>query len=175
MEVSEGQYISEGSLLYRIEKLDKLWMEAELYPGEAQYVKIGDEVNVTITDSDQNLIKGKVTFMSPEYRKRSQVTIARVEIKNADQAFLPGMQGNIILKHSDKKAIAVPVDAVIRDANGNHIWILQKDGSFISRKVKTGIENSELVEITEGLSENENVVITGAYLLYSESVLKKGA
>ena len=77
--------------------------------------------------------------------------------------------------HSDKKAIAVPVDAVIRDASGNHIWILQKDGSFISRSVKTGTENSEIVEIIEGLSENENVVITGAYLLYSESVLKKGA
>ncbi|HOX83544.1 MAG TPA: efflux RND transporter periplasmic adaptor subunit [Chryseolinea sp.] len=175
VEVSEGQYISEGSLLYRIEKLDKLWMEAELYPGEAQYVKTGDEINVSITDSDQNSIKGRVTFMSPEYRKGSQVMLARVEIKNADHKFLPGMQGNIILTHSGKKAIAVPVDAVIRDASGNHIWILQKDGSFISRKVKTGVENSEMVEIVEGLSENENVVITGAYLLYSESVLKKRA
>ncbi len=175
IEVNEGQYISEGALLYRIEKLDKLWMEAELYPGETQYIKSGDEVNVSISNSNQTSIKGKVLFMSPEYRKGSQVTIVRVEIRNSDYTFLPGMQGNIILTHSDKKAIAIPVDAVIRDESGNHIWILQKDGSFISRKVKTGIENSEMVEITEGLAENENVVITGAYLLYSESVLKKGA
>ncbi len=175
IEANEGQYISEGTLLYRIEKLDKLWMEAELYPGEAHYIKLGDEVNISITNSDQTLIKGIVTFMSPEYRKGSQVTLARVAIPNLKHDLLPGMQGNIILTHSDKKAIALPVDAVIRDASGNHIWILQKDGSFTSRKVKTGIENSEMVEITEGLSENENVVITGAYLLYSESVLKKGA
>ena len=174
VDVNEGQYVSEGALLYRIEKLDKLWMEAELYPGEAQYIKLGDPVNVSITSLNQASVKGKVTFMSPEYRKGSQITIARVEIKNSDHTFLPGMQGNIILTHSDKKAIAIPIDAVIRDASGNHIWILQKDGSFISRNVKTGIENSEMVEITEGLAENENVVITGAYLLYSESVLKKG-
>ncbi len=175
IEVSEGQYISEGSPLYRIEKLDKLWMEAELYPGETHYIKIGNEVNVSINGSNQTSIKGIVTFMSPEYRKGSQITIVRVEIKNSNYEFLPGMQGNIILTHSDKKAIAVPIDAVIRDASGSHIWILQKDGSFISRSVKTGLENSEMIEIIEGLTENENVVITGAYLLHSESVLKKGA
>ncbi len=175
IDVSEGQYLSEGSLLYRIERLDKLWMEAELYPGENPYIKTGDEVNISINGTNQSFVKGIVTFLSPEYRKGSQVTIVRVEIKNSAHEFLPGMQGNIILKHSDKKAIAVPVDAVIRDESGNHIWVLQKDGSFISRTVKTGIENSEMVEITEGLVENENVVITGAYLLHSESVLKKGA
>ena len=40
--------------------------------------------------------------------------------------------------------------------------------------VETGIENSDEVEITSGLAEKENVVITGAYLLYGELVLKKG-
>jgi membrane fusion protein, copper/silver efflux system len=40
--------------------------------------------------------------------------------------------------------------------------------------VKTGIENADQVEIIEGLDEGEKVVVTGAYLLYSEFILKKG-
>jgi len=40
--------------------------------------------------------------------------------------------------------------------------------------VKTGLANPYKVEIIDGLSEKENVVVTGAYLLYGELVLKKG-
>jgi Cu(I)/Ag(I) efflux system membrane fusion protein len=41
--------------------------------------------------------------------------------------------------------------------------------------VKTGVENFDEVEITEGLKENEVIAATGAYLLYSEFILKRGA
>ena len=40
--------------------------------------------------------------------------------------------------------------------------------------VKTGVENFDSVEIAEGLKEGEVVVVTGAYLLYSELILKNG-
>ncbi len=174
IDATEGQYVSEGSALYRIEKLDQIWMEAELYPGESSLVKIGDVVRVQVNGFENEPVSGKVTFLSPEYRQGSQVTTLRAVIANPKREFLPGMQANVILSHSEKKVIALPVDAVIRDATGAHVWILEKDGAFKPRMVKTGLENFEKVEISEGLEEKENAVITGAYLLYSELVLKKG-
>src|SRR5258708_722022 len=48
IDATEGQYVSEGSALYRIEKLDKIFMEAELYPGESSLVKIADVVRVQV-------------------------------------------------------------------------------------------------------------------------------
>ena len=174
IDVTEGQYVSEGSALYRIEKLDQIWVEAELYPGEAALVKTGNVVRVQVNGFESEPVEGKVTFLSPEYRQGSQIITLRALISNQKKKFLPGMQANVILSHSEKKAIALPVDAVIRDAKGSHVWILEKDGSFKSRMVKTGLENFEKIEIIDGLHEKENVVITGAYLLYSELVLKKG-
>ena len=174
IDVTEGQYVSEGSALYRIEKLDEIWVEAELYPGESTLVKTGDVVRVQVNGFESEPVEGKVTFLSPEYRQGSQIITLRAVVNNQKKNFLPGMQANVILSHSEKKAIALPVDAVIRDAKGSHVWILEKDGSFKSRMVKTGLENFEKIEIIDGLQEKENVVITGAYLLYSELVLKKG-
>lgn len=174
IDVTEGQYVSEGSALYRIENLDQIWVEAELYPGESTLVKTGDVVRVQVNGFESESVEGKVTFLSPEYRQGSQIITLRAVINNQKKKFLPGMQANVILSHSEKKAIALPVDAVIRDAKGSHVWILEKDGSFKSRMVKTGLENFEKIEIIDGLQEKENVVITGAYLLYSELVLKKG-
>ena len=173
-DATEGQYVSEGGSLYRIEKLDQVWVEAELYQGESSLVKTGDVVRVQISGFENMPVEGKVTFLSPEYRQGSQIILLRAVIANPNREFLPGAQANVILSHSEKKAIALPVDAVIRDANGSHVWILQEDGAFRPRMVKTGLENFEKVEITEGLEEKENAVITGAYLLYGELVLKKG-
>ncbi len=174
IDASEGQYVSEGSSLYRIEKLDRIWVESELYPGESALVKKGDNINVKVNGFENVAVEGEVTFMSPEYRQGSQIITLRAVMNNPKHAFLPGMQATVILSHSEKKVIALPSDAVIRDAKGSHVWMLEKDGAFKPRMVKTGLENYDKVEITEGIMENENVVITGAYLLYSELVLKKG-
>lgn len=174
IDVTEGQYVSEGSGLYRIEKLDQVWVEAELYPGESLLVKTGDQVRVQISGYENTPVEGKVSFLSPEYRQGTQIITLRAVINNAKREFLPGMQATVILSHSEKKTIALPVDAVVRDAKGAHVWILDKDGAFRPRMVKTGLENFEKVEITDGVEEKENVVITGAYLLYGELVLKKG-
>ena len=174
IDVAEGQYVSEGSSLYRIERLDKIWVEVDLYPKETSLVKKGDVVEVIVSGFENIRTKGRVIFISPEYGSGSQVVTLRVEISNIEMKFLPGMQANVLLSHSEKKAIALPADAVIRDAQGDHIWVLTPEGAYTSRKVTTGIENGDKVEITSGLNEKENVVITGAYLLYSEFVLKKG-
>jgi Cu(I)/Ag(I) efflux system membrane fusion protein len=64
---------------------------------------------------------------------------------------------------------------VIRDAKGAHVWIETGTGKFEPRKVTTGIENFDAVEITKGLANGDKVVVTGAYLLYAEYMLKKGA
>lgn len=174
IDATEGQYLAEGSGLYRIEKLDQVWVEAELYPGESSLVKTGDLVRVQINGFENIPVEGKISFLSPEYRQGTQIITLRAVVNNPKREFLPGMQATVILSHSEKKAIALPVDAVVRDAKGAHVWILEKDGAFRPRMVKTGLENFDKVEITEGVEEKENVVITGAYLLYGELMLKKG-
>jgi len=83
------------------------------------------------------------------------------------------MQANIFIIRGGKKAIVVPIDAVIRSGEHSHLWIAQ-DSVFQFRTVKIGSENSEQIEILAGVEESENVVVSGAYLLYSELILKKG-
>lgn len=174
IEASEGQYVSEGSPMYRIEKLDQIWVEADLYPGEPSLVRLGDMVRVQVSGFENRPVEGKVTFISPEYRQGSQIITMRATIANPKNEFIPGGMATIILSHSEKKAIALPIDAVVRDARGSHVWLLTDEGAFKPQMVKTGLETFEKIEITEGIKEKQNVVITGAYLLYSELVLKKG-
>ena len=172
--VSEGQYVSEGGLLYKTEDVNNLWVEAELYPGETGLVKVGDKITVRVSSEEASSVEAKVNFLSPEYRSNSQITVMRASLLNTESKFKPGQQVQIYLTHSAKEAIAIPVDAVIRDGKGAHVYVQTGNHTFQPRMVKTGIENFDQVEITEGLNVGDTVAISGAYLLYSELILKKG-
>lgn len=171
---SEGQYVAEGAALYKIDDISSLWVEAELYPNETSLVKVGDRINVRLSGTESPSIEARVTFMSPEYRNNSQITIIRASINNADNTLKPGQFAQVYLTHSTRQGLAVPADAVIRDGNGTHLYLQSGHNTFRPQMVKTGIESFDQVEITEGLKEGDTVAVSGAYLLYSEIILKKG-
>lgn len=172
--VTEGQYIAEGSVLYRIENIDKLWVEAELYPNETAFIKTGDKISLRISGFETEPAEATVTFLSPEYKGNTQVTIVRAVLDNAQHHYTPGLQAQVMLNHSSKESLAVPVDAVIRSEKGAHVYIQNGRNTFQPRMVKTGLEDFNMVEITDGLQAGDTVAVTGAYLLYSEMILKNG-
>jgi len=171
---SEGQYLSEGDVLYKIENINRLWLEVELYPQEASLVKMGDNIAVRVSGYESSPVEAKVSFLSPEFRANTQIVVMRAPIDNPEMKFKPGAQAQVIFSHSARKTLAIPTDAVIRDGSGTHVYVASDTNTFQPRMVKTGLEDFERVEIVDGLNENEVVVISGAYLLYSELVLKKG-
>jgi Cu(I)/Ag(I) efflux system membrane fusion protein len=174
IQATEGQYIAEGSMLYRIENIDKLWVEAELYPDETAYINTGDKVDLRISGFETEPAEATVTFLSPEYKGNTQVTIVRAILDNTQHRYTPGLQAQVMLHHSSRQSLAIPADAVIRTEKGTHVYIQKGRNTFEPRMVKTGLEDFSMVEITEGLQAGDTVAVTGAYLLYSEMILKNG-
>ncbi|MCJ8166756.1 efflux RND transporter periplasmic adaptor subunit [Pontibacter sp. E15-1] len=171
---AEGQYVAEGAVLYRLGNLGSIWVEAELYPQEVAAVQAGDNVQVAVQGFSKS-VPAKVTFISPELRQGSQVTVLRAELPNKDAQYLPGMQANVVLPGKNGAALLVPTDAVIRDGQGSHVWVKTGSNTFQARMVTLGEASADNASILSGVKENDQVVTSGAYLLYSEFVLKKGA
>jgi Cu(I)/Ag(I) efflux system membrane fusion protein len=67
------------------------------------------------------------------------------------------------------------LEAVVRDENGAHVWVKNGKNTFSPRMVKTGTESSDQIIILSGLENVKEVVISGAYLLSSEFILKRGS
>jgi Cu(I)/Ag(I) efflux system membrane fusion protein len=174
IDIAEGQYVSEGQVMYKLEKLDKLWVEAELYPHEISNLKPGDVIEVRVDGHATDAINAKVTFLNPEVRTNTQVIILRAEIDNPGFKLKPGQQVSITLRDTERETLTVPADAVIRSEKGSHVYLLSGKNTFVPRLVKTGDENADEVEITEGIMEGDSIAASGAYLIYSEFVLKKG-
>lgn len=173
--ITEGQYINEGTPVLRLERYDTIWVEADLYPREAAYVKEGQELSVIANGDTDNRWVMKVQFIAPNYQNNTQITQLRGTVTNLGSKLQAGMPATIFLpKATQDKALTVPSKAIIREGRQSHIWIASGQERFEPRLVETGVESFDKTEVTAGLAPGEKIVISGAYLLYSEYVLKKG-
>ncbi|MBC8984390.1 efflux RND transporter periplasmic adaptor subunit [Pedobacter sp. N36a] len=174
--VTPGQYVAEGGPIMRLEGYGELWVEADVYPNEAGSIKEGQKVKVLIPGWEDQPQEMTIDFITPALLSGTQLTQIRGSIPNPNQQWQPGAQANVFVPTGNQKssALTLPVDAVIRDGKGMHVWLKKGKDSFEPKRVTTGQENDNQVEITAGLSGGEQVVVTGAYLLYSEYILKKG-
>lgn len=171
--VQEGQYVSEGTALYRIDDMATLWLEAELYPNETTSANVGDTIKVKVGETSTSR-EAVISFLSPEYRANTQITVMRAELNNMNRLLMPGQQAQILFTRAARKGIAVPRDAVIRDGNGTHVYEQVHQNTFQPRMVSVGAEGADRIEITDGLQPGDTIVATGAYLLYSAYVLEHG-
>ena len=175
LNITEGQYVGEGSSIMRLENYGTLWVEADVYPAERKLIRQGQRVDVVIPGWEHQPQSMTINFVSPAFETGGQTTQIRGSIANPNNQWQPGLQANILLPAVSKSnVLTLPVDAVIREEQGTHVWIELDSGRYEPRMVKVGTEDFDRVEITEGLEEGDKVVVTGAYLLYSEFILKKG-
>lgn len=173
--VAEGDYVAEGSPVLRLADLSTVWADAQLYVSDLPFLgKIGEALVEIPSVSDQKL-RGVVSFVNPSLEASSKIVMVRVEIPNPVGNYQPGMQAWMTLKGKARNAVAVPTNALIQGKDGATIWLKNPSGGFESRMVLTGTTNRDFTEIKSGLRAGETVVVSGAYLLHSELVFKKGA
>ncbi len=170
----EGDIVAEGTKIYQLADLNTLWVETQVYSNELGLLGEGKKVEVVPDAYPEEATDGVIVFANPELQLQSKINLVRVEVKNPKGKFKVGMHAFVIHHTEEKQAIVLPVDAVVRDAKQSVIWIQNKNGGFELRKVETGIENKYRVEIISGLKVGEKVVVSGAYLINSEYVFKKG-
>lgn len=173
--VTEGNIVAKGTTMFRLNSLNSLWIEAQVYMPFLPYIKVGTESIFTIPTSGQNNYHAKVIFIDPQVQTPQRFLLARFKIANPGLEVKPGMLVNIKLKTEKIKSLALPVESIIQDSRGPNVWVYINDGVFENRMVTVGMQNGRLIEIKDGLVEGDVVVMKGAYLLNSEYVFKKGA
>jgi membrane fusion protein, copper/silver efflux system len=173
--VSEGDYLAEGSPVLNIADYSTLWVTAEVYPGQQQQIRAGQDVHVNIEAYPQDNIKGKVESENPELDAGSRINIIRIKIPDREGKYKPGMRAVVKVLTGVNKGISVPAEAVLFQPEMNMVWISDSNDVFRPRMVKTGIISDGKVEIISGLQEGEMIVTSGAYLIDSEYQLRKGA
>lgn len=171
---SEGAYVAEGGTIVQLADLSSLWAEAQVYSSQLSGIVPSSTATVRVPGPETREIKGRISFVNPELSANSRVNLLRVAIPNAGNHLKPGMPAYIVLQSGHRTTLTLPVEAVIREASTAVVWVATSPNTFKSKMVTVGMESDDRIEITSGLNVGDVVVTSGAYLLNSEYIFKRG-
>jgi Cu(I)/Ag(I) efflux system membrane fusion protein len=120
-------------------------------------------------------IRGKIELVYPEINPDNRINLVRVAIPNQGGLLKPGMPVYVELKNRQSHGASLPSGAVIRNEEGDMVWLQVGHNTYKSIVVQTGTEDGDLIEIRSGLEPGDVVVTDGAYLLNSEYIFRNGS
>jgi membrane fusion protein, copper/silver efflux system len=172
--VSPGQKFERDTEWYRIADLRRVWILADVFENEAQYLHPGTHVRVSLPNQGKTL-PGRVSDVLPQFDAATRTLKVRLEVDNPGYVLRPDMFVDVELPVAFSRAIVVPTSAVIDSGLKKMIFVERGEGLFASRLVETGRRFDDRVEIVKGLEPGERIVVSGNFLINSESRLKEAA
>jgi len=171
--VRSGMTLSQGAMVAKINGLDTVWLEAAVPEAQASALHVGQAAKVSFPAFPGKTFAGKVIALLPEFEASSRTLRVRVELPNRGAALKPGMFAQMQFPAgAGKPVLLVPSEAVIRTGTRNLVMVARGKGQFVPIEVRLGSESGGKTVVSAGLNEGDQVVVSGQFLLDSESSLR---
>ena len=169
---SPGVTVETGKELATIQEYSGLQLEVSLPGKELGRIRPGQPVRVTNYTIPDDTLSGTVEEVSPALDESTRSFPVSIGIDNSALLLRPGMfvRAEIVTARHDS-VIVIPKSIIQVKQRGKTVFIVQK-GAALERIITTGIENPEYVEVLEGLSENDRIVVRGFETLRGNSKVK---
>ena len=136
-----------------------------LYP----YVKKGMAVGVTFDAMSDRAFEGKVSRITPSVDASTRTFPVEIVVSNNDEAIKPGMYARVTMHYGARNNVVVPDRSVIKQigSGDRYVYVYKTDGTVEFRRVELGRRMGDTYEIVSGLSDGEEIVVTGHSALNS--------
>ena len=173
-DVLQGAYIGSGQELMRIANLDQLWVYIHVFEKDLSFLRKGQKAVLKISAYPDQEYPGRVDLIFPYLDPVTKDIKVRIVLPNAGGQLKPGMFADVSVQDTlPGMNIVIPESAIIHSGDKNYVFVSEGAGNFEMRPVKIKISSDGKSVISGGLGENELVVISGQFLLDSESSLKE--
>ncbi len=166
-----GQWFGVGDTIFRIADLSRVWILADAFGGDEQFLRPGTEAQVTVAGT-AHTFTARVSEVLPLFDGVTRTLKVRLEADNPGYVLRPDMFVDVELPIELGPAMVVPEDAVLDTGKRQVVFVESGEGVFEPRKVRTGWRYGGQVQILSGLMEGEKIVAAGNFLLDSESRMR---
>lgn len=169
--ITAGTSVDPSTTLLTIADLSRVWVLAEVPEANIPGIRIGTAAQLDFAASGRPPFAARADFLYPTLSERTRTLRVRFSVGNPGGTLRPGLYGTATFAFAGPPVITVPRDAVVDTGLAQHVFVV-KESTFEPRVVRLGLQLADRVEVREGLSEGEQVVAAGVFLLDSESRLR---
>lgn len=168
--VREGIHITPATEIMSVAKLDRVWVIAEVFERQSSWVQPGQKALVELDYLPGMTLEGTVDYVYPELDPKTRTLKVRLRFDNEGERLRPNMFARVAIEaEGSGRVVNVPRDAIIRGGSTTRVVVALGNGRFRAQPVRPGIESGDRVAIINGLEAGETIVVSGQFLIDSES------
>jgi Cu(I)/Ag(I) efflux system membrane fusion protein len=171
--VREGALAEPGMSAINLAPISRLWVVAEVPEADAARVHEGAAATLSFPALPGQRVDAQVLEVLPQLNEATRTLQARLELDNAGRRLAAGMLADVTIEGGDgAETLIVPTEALIRTGRAQRVIIALGNGRYVARDVEYGRESGEEIEILSGLVPGEQVVVSGQFMIDSESQVR---
>jgi len=159
-DIKLAQYVTPGTTLFRISDFTPLLCRVEVPEKDFPRIRVGQPAHIRVEAYPGDSFSAEVARLRPTVDAATGTFTVTLEVAGQDK-LRPGMFASVYLQtdtHDD--AIVIPRDALVLDSLGDTVFVKSGDDAE-RREVRLGLRSENLVEVLEGISEGDLLIVVG--------------
>jgi Cu(I)/Ag(I) efflux system membrane fusion protein len=173
LNVRQGSYVRRGMTIAKIQDYSTVWLRAGVAEKDLGFISRDTPASVKFPNLPGRQANAKVDYIYPTIDGRTRTGQVRLVIDNSDGTIRPGSYADVSFEVHASHRLAVPSEAILANGQGRFVIVSLGQGRFEPRKVETGLTSNAWTEVLKGLSAGEDIVVSGQFLIDSESALRE--
>jgi Cu(I)/Ag(I) efflux system membrane fusion protein len=170
--IKNGMYITPATEIYTIADLSSVWIIVDVFEHQLTWVKVGNKAEIKVQGVPSKIWEGKVDYIYPELNPKTRTLKVRLTIDTPKQLLKPNMFADVSLFTTSKTALTVPSEAIIYYENSPRLVKVVAENKYQPIEVKIGLKANGQVEILEGVNDGDKILVSGQFMIDSESNLQ---
>ncbi|MEE2695032.1 MAG: efflux RND transporter periplasmic adaptor subunit [Pseudomonadota bacterium] len=158
---SEGSFIKPGDVITKLYDTKTLKIQAFAPENFSQQIKIGLPFNIEFNFKSPMNIDGEISVVDPVIDNKTRTFRIIGQIRNTENKIKPGMMANIKIPLEKRLAFLVKEGSILSQDDISYVYVIVNKNEISQKRVKTGIRNNGMIEVIEGIDNEDLIVYEG--------------
>jgi Cu(I)/Ag(I) efflux system membrane fusion protein len=173
MMAREGMYVTKDTELFTVTDLSQVWVMVDVFEHQIAWIAPGLSAKIEVPAHPGRTWEGVVDYLYPDLDSKTRTLRVRLAFPNPELELRPNMFADVVIYGGPKRdVLKIPRAALIVTGERESVVTALGEGRFQPVDVVSGMQRGDEVEILSGLSEGDEVVVSGQFLIDSESSLQ---
>ncbi|AOD16027.1 efflux RND transporter periplasmic adaptor subunit [Xanthomonas fragariae] len=160
-QISPGSLITSSTVIATLDDVERMYVDFQVPESQLGLVQLGNAVSGSAAAYPGAQFDGKVAAIDSRIEQTTRSVTVRADFPNGDRRLRPGMLLDVRLFQPARQAVVIPEIAVVQVGRESYVFRVKPDSSVERADVRLGERRAGKVEILEGLSAGERIVVDG--------------